>query len=107
VKAFRRRDRSEEKRSRKSDDKQKPIIYAWLKLVFSLSGIWCFVPGILGMLFVYWADANGYQTFILKGHHEIIAIVLIGGATALFLLRAVCYRIDATTGLRQNTGLIV
>ena len=75
-------------------NKKNSIIFSWLRLVFSLRGIWCFIPGILGVLFVYWADANGYQTFILKGHHEIIAIVLIGGATALFLLRAVCYRME-------------
>jgi hypothetical protein len=52
--------------------------------MFSPKGIWCLIPGILGVLFVYWADANGYQTLILKGHHEIIAIGLsaaVGKAT--------------------------
>ena len=40
------------------DDKPKPIVCSWLRLVFSPKGIWCFYPGILGIFFVYWAEAN-------------------------------------------------
>jgi hypothetical protein len=79
---------------RKADDKQLPILYSWLRLVFSLKGIWFFFPGILGMLFVYWAEANGYQALVLKKYHEQIAIGLMGVATVLFLMRAVFYRME-------------
>ncbi len=76
------------------DDKPKPIVCSWLRLVFSPKGIWCFFPGILGVFFVYWAEANGYQALILKAYHERIAIGLMGVATVLFLMRAVCYRME-------------
>ena len=74
--------------------KRKPIILDWLRLMFSPKGVWFFIPGIVGVLFVYWAEANSYQAFILKEHHEYIAIVLMGVATVLFLMRAVCYRME-------------
>ena len=48
----------------------------------------------MGVFFVYWAEAKDYQTFILKEHHEIIAIVLMGVATVLFLMRAMRYRME-------------
>ena len=79
---------------RKIDDPQKSIIYAWLKRVFSSSGIWCFLPGIFGVFFVYWAEAKGYQALIMKAYHEHIAIGLMGVATAIFLTRAFCYRME-------------
>jgi hypothetical protein len=44
------------------------------------------------VLFVYWADASGYQALILKEPHEVIAIVLMGAATVLFLIRTVYCR---------------
>lgn len=75
-------------------NKQKPILYSWLRLVISPRGIWCFFPGIVGVFFVYWAKANGYQALIQKAYHEHIAIGLMGVATALFLVRAVCYRME-------------
>jgi hypothetical protein len=62
--------------------------------LLSPKGIWCFLPGILGVFFVYWAEANGYQTLILKKYHEQIAIGLMGAATVLFLIRAVFYRME-------------
>ena len=74
--------------------KQKPIVFDWLRLLFSPKGIWCFIPGIVGVLFVYWAKARGYQSLILKAYHEQLAIGLLAIATALFLIRAVCYRIE-------------
>ena len=63
-------------------------------MLLSPSGIWCFLPGILGVFFVYWAEANGYQTLILKKYHEQIAIGLMGAATVVFLMRAVFYRME-------------
>ena len=63
------------------DDKQKPSVYSWLRRVLSPKVIWCFFPGILGVFFVYWAEANGYQALILKEYHERIAIVLMSVAT--------------------------
>jgi hypothetical protein len=74
--------------------KQKPIIFDWLRLLFSPKGIWCFIPGIVGVLFVYWAEANTYQALILKAHHEHLAIGLLSVATVLFLIRTVCYRME-------------
>ena len=74
--------------------KQKPIIFDWLRLVFSPKGIWFFTPGIVGVLFVYWAEARGYQALILKAYHEQLAIGLLAIATALFLIRAFRYRLE-------------
>jgi succinate-acetate transporter protein len=48
----------------------------------------------LGAFFVYWAEAKGYQALILKEHQEPIAISLMGVATVLFLMRALCYRME-------------
>jgi hypothetical protein len=48
----------------------------------------------MGVLFVYWAEAKGYQALILKEYHEHIAIGLMGVATVLFLMRAVFYRME-------------
>ena len=79
---------------RKIDDKQKPILYSCLRLAISHRGIWCFFPGIIGVFFVFWAEANGYQALILKENHEHIAIGLMGVATVLFLMRAVFYRME-------------
>lgn len=53
-----------------------------------------FSAGDLGLFFVYWAQANGYQTLILKKYHEQIAIGLMGAATVLFLMRAVFCRME-------------
>ena len=76
------------------EDKQKPILFSWLRLLLSPKGIWCLFPGIMGVFFVYWAEAQGYQALIFKERHEIIAIVLMGVATVLFLMRAVRYRME-------------
>jgi hypothetical protein len=76
------------------DNKKKPILYSWLRLLLSPKGIWCFFPGILGVFFVYWAEAQGYQALVLKKYHEHIAIGLMGVATVLFLMRAVRYRME-------------
>lgn len=62
--------------------------------MLSPKGIWCFCPAILGIFFVYWAEANGYQALIMKAYHEHIAIGLMGVATALFVMRAFCYRME-------------
>jgi len=75
-------------------NKQESIIIDWFRLVFSAKGIWCFLPGIMGVFFVYWAEAKGYQALILKEYHEHIAIGLMGVATVLFLMRAVCFRME-------------
>ena len=66
----------------------------WLRRLLSPNGIWCFLPAVLGISFVYWAEANGYQTLILKKYHEQIAIGLMTAATAVFLMRAVIYRLE-------------
>jgi hypothetical protein len=76
------------------DNKCKQIMYVWLKPVFSLKRIWYFLPGILGVVFVYWAEVKGYQALILKEYHEPIAIGLLSIATLLFLIRLFCYRME-------------
>lgn len=75
-------------------EKRKSIILDWLRLMFSPKGVWFFIPGIVGVLFVYWAKARGYQSLILKAYHEQLAIGLLAIATALFLIRAVRYRLE-------------
>ena len=72
---------------------QKSIVIGWMRLLFS-KGMWCFLPGIMGVTFVYWSENNGYQALILKEHHERIAIGLMVVATMLFLSRAVCIRME-------------
>ena len=81
-------------RLRKMDNKQQPIIYGWLKLVFSFKGIWCFLPGILGVFFVYWVEAKGYHALILKEYHEPLAIGLLSIAAAFFLSLSFLYRLE-------------
>src|SRR5210317_820293 len=66
------------------DDNTKRALRDWLNVVFSLSGIWCFIPAILGIFFVYWAEYNA-QYLILKEYHEILAICLMSIAVVLFL----------------------
>jgi hypothetical protein len=76
---------------------QKIILKAkidWLRRLLSPNGIWCFLPAVLGISFVYWAEANGYQALVLKKYQEQIAIGLMGAATAVFLIRAVFYRME-------------
>ena len=74
--------------------KQKSIFFSLLRLVISPKGICCFIPGIVGVLFVYWAEARGYQAFILKTYHEHLAIGLMSVATVLFLVRAIYFRMQ-------------
>lgn len=66
----------------------------WLRRLLSPHGIWCFLPGILGVFFVYWAEANGHEALVQKKYHEQLAIVLMGAATVLFLMRAVFCRME-------------
>jgi len=74
-------------------DKTWQIFYDWLKLIFSYRGIWCFIPAILGVLFVYWAE-NYSESLILKEHHETLAICLMSIAVILFLIRSLIYRLE-------------
>ena len=64
-----------------------------LNLIFSYRGIWCFIPAIVGMVFVYWAENNA-KYLILKEYHEILAICLMGIAVILFLVRSLLYRLE-------------
>ena len=74
------------------DNKPKPITPILIKLASRFKWIWCFLPGILGMLFVYWAEGIGYQAWILKEYHETIAICLMSIASLLYLIRAISCR---------------
>jgi hypothetical protein len=75
------------------DDNTKQALRDWLNVVFSLRGVWCFIPAILGILFVYWAEYNA-QYLILKKYHEILAIWLMGIAVILFLVRSLRFRLE-------------
>lgn len=59
----------------------------WLKLVFSLQGLWVFIPGFLGMSYVYIAHANGWLETVGRGPQEMTALWLMGTATAIMLVR--------------------
>ena len=75
-------------------EKSKQALLNWLKLTFSFKGVTCFLPGIIGVLFVYWAQANGFQHQLLgKGENEDLALWLMGTVTALFLLRLLIYKL--------------
>jgi hypothetical protein len=74
-------------------NKTQPAFHDWLKLIFSFRGIWCFIPAILGVFFVYWAE--GYsKSLILKEYHETLAICLMSIAVLLFLVRSLLYRLE-------------
>jgi hypothetical protein len=75
------------------NDKIKPTFHYLSKLIISFRGIWCFVPAILGIIFVYWAD-NYSSNLILKEYHEVLAICLMSIAVILFLVRSLLYRLE-------------
>ena len=75
------------------DDKTRRVFHDWLRLIFSFKGIWCFIPAILGIVFVYWAENNA-KYLILKEYHETLAISLMSIAVALFLVRSLLYRLE-------------
>ena len=75
------------------DDITRRALHDWFHLVFSYRGIWCFIHGILGVIFVYWAES--YAKFlILKEYHEILAIFLMSSVVILFLVRSLLYRLE-------------
>jgi hypothetical protein len=76
------------------NDKTAKVFHDWLKLAFSFKGICCLIPPILAVFFVYYAEANGYYTLILKEYHEPLAIFLMSIAVVLFLIRAFYYRLE-------------
>ena len=75
------------------NDKTQRALRDLLNLIFSYRGIWCFIPAIVGMVFVYWAENNA-KYLILKEYHEILAICLMGIAVILFLVRSLLYRLE-------------
>ena len=75
------------------NDKIKDSFHYWSKLIISLRGIWCFVPAVLGIIFVYWAD-NYSKNFILKDYHEVLAICIMSVAVILFLVRSLLFRLE-------------
>lgn len=64
-----------------------------MNLIFSFKGIWCFIPAILGVFFVYWAENNA-KFLIFKEYHETLAIWLMSIAVILFLVRSLLYRLE-------------
>ena len=74
-------------------NKTQPAFHDWLKLIFSFRGIWCFIPAILGVFFVYWAEDYS-KSLILKEYHETLAICLMSIAVILFLVRSLLYRLE-------------
>ena len=74
-------------------DKIKRTFHYWLNLIISIRGMWCFIPAILGIIFVYWAD-NHSKNLILKEYHEVLAIFLMSVAVILFLVRSLVYRLE-------------
>lgn len=74
-------------------DKTRQALYDFLKLIFSVRGIWCFIPAILGIIFVYWAEDYS-KSLILKEYHETLAIFLMSIAVILFLVRSILYRLE-------------
>ena len=75
------------------NDKTQRAFRDVLNLIFSFNGIWCFLPAILGMFFVYWAENNATY-LIAKEPHEILAICLMSIAVILFLVRSLLYRLE-------------
>lgn len=75
------------------NDKTQRAFHDWFNLVFSYRGIWCFLPAILGVIFVYWAE-NYSKSLILKEYHETLAIYLMSIAVIMFLVRSILYRLE-------------
>lgn len=69
----------------------KQEVIDWLKLLFSLSGIWVFIPAILAIVYVYIAKANNWDDTLIKGTHETIALWLMSIATGIMLIRIIFY----------------
>ena len=74
-------------------DKTRQAFYDCLKLIFSFRGIWCFIPAILGIILVYWAEDYS-KSLILKEYHETLAIFLMSIAVILYLVRSILYRLE-------------
>jgi hypothetical protein len=75
------------------NDKTQRAFRDVLRLIFSINGIWCFLPAILGVFFVYWAENNA-KYLIAKEPHEILAICLMSIAVIIFLVRSLLYRLE-------------
>lgn len=73
--------------------KSREALSEWLRLILSWRGLVCVSPCIIGVLFVYWAKAHGYEnSLISKGPNEILAVWLMSLATAVFLMRVIIDR---------------
>lgn len=68
-------------------------VKAWWRQIRSPALVLVFLPSVAGLAFVYLAAGAGWQPWISKPLHEILAIFLLGVAVALFLLRAWLYRL--------------
>ena len=72
-------------------DDFKKEIPTWKNIIFTKKGIWIFIPGIISMLFVYLADANGWKACIAKSLNENIALYLMSMVTLIMLIRVIIY----------------
>ena len=74
-------------------DKVREGFYNLLKLIFPLKWIWCIIPAILGVFFVYWAKDHS-EFLISKEHQEALAIYLMSIAVIIYLVRSLLYRFE-------------
>lgn len=73
----------------------KQMLAAWKRQILSPVLIWVFLPAMVGILFVYWAQASPQrQLWVAKTPHETTAIVLLSIASGLFLMRAWLFRLE-------------
>ena len=76
------------------DDNSKTAIINWLKLLISFKGMWVFLPALLGILVVYYAESHSLTKLLLdKSTNETIALWLMGITTGIFLIRVVLYKL--------------
>lgn len=69
------------------------VIGQWWQQIRSPAIFWMILPAVGGLAFVYLADMAGWQALISRPLHEVLAIHLLGLATALFLVRAWLFRL--------------
>ncbi len=71
------------------------VLQTWWRQIRSPALIWIVLPALVGIAFVYWAQAHPpHQRWLAKSPHENAAIVLLSIATVLFLVRAWLYRLE-------------
>lgn len=67
-------------------------LLAWIKIIFT-SGVWAFFPVMGGIFLGYWLYGQDMTTVEVKSNSEIIAVWIMSLVVAMFLFRAIKYKL--------------